>query len=287
MRARCVLPKSLFEAASGVNVVLNETPSSLFVMYQSHGPLHSYACNSDSKALSYRTKSVGNGSKLTALIDTTFMVRRCLTYYMTPNNSNIAPGKPKIDRVIDTWGLEGLGDELVERWLGTGTTEQSSTRDLADYFNKEVLRRAIRESDTFTLGTDVDEMYRSLADGENADATLVRSRLEQSGIDVETVTDDFISHQTVYRYLKEHRGVKRPQRTPKDRLGDAVDMVQQLQGRTIAVTEQKVQTLKNSDLVSVGEFSVVNDVQVICESCGRSHDVTSFFNTGGCECEGD
>jgi hypothetical protein len=206
---------------------------------------------------------------------------------MTSNTSNTSSGTTKIDRVMDTYNLEGMGDELVERWLGTGTTEQSSTRNLADRFNKEVLRSAIRESDTFTLSGDVDEVYRTLADGENADATLVRSRLEQSGIDVETVTDDFISHQTVYRYLKEHRGVERPQRTPEEGLEDAVDMVQQLQGRTIAVTEQKVQSLKNSDLVSVGEFSVLNDVQVICESCGRSHEVTSFFETGGCGCEGD
>ena len=68
-------------------------------------------------------------------------------------------------------------------------------------------------------------------------------------------------------------------------LADAVSVVQQLQGRTTAVTEQKIETLKNNDIVSVGEFSVLNDVQVICESCGRSHEVTSFFEQGGCGCE--
>jgi S-adenosylmethionine:diacylglycerol 3-amino-3-carboxypropyl transferase len=201
--------------------------------------------------------------------------------------SNTTSGTMKIDRVVNEYGLAGMGDELEERWLGTNETEQSSTRELADYFNKEILRSAIRESDTFTLSGDVEEVYRALDDDESADATLVRSRLEQSAIDVEAVTSDFISHQTVHRYLKEHREVERPERDPERKLADAVSVVQQLQGRTIAVTEQKIETLKNNDIVSVGEFSVLNDVQVICESCGRSHEVTSFFEQGGCGCDAE
>lgn len=204
---------------------------------------------------------------------------------MTADSSVESTGRTKIDRVIETYDLGNMPEELEKRWLGTDETDQASTRELADYFNKAILRSAIDESETFTLSGDVDEVYRTLTDGEDADATLVRSRLEQSGIDVETVTGDFISHQTVYRYLKEHRGVEQPQRSPADKLEDAVDVVQQLQGRTTAVTEQKIQTLKNNDLVSVDEFSVLNDLQVICESCGRSYDATSFFEQGGCSCE--
>lgn len=204
---------------------------------------------------------------------------------MTTDSSADSRRKTKIDRVIKTYELGDMGGELEKRWLGADDTEQASTRELADYFNKAVLRAAIDESETFTLSGDVEEVYRTLTDGEDADATLIRSRLKQSGINVESVTDDFISHQTIYRYLKEHRGVEQPQQSPEDKLEDAVDVVQQLQGRTTAVTEQKIQTLKNSDLVSVGEFSVLNDIQVICESCGRSYDATSFFEQGGCSCE--
>ena len=205
---------------------------------------------------------------------------------MTSNASNAASGTTKIDRVVNEYGLAGMGDELEERWLGTDAAEQASTRELADYFNKEVLRAAIRESETFTLSGDVEEVYRSLADDESTDATLVRSRLEQSGIDVESVTSSFVSHQTVHRYLKDHRGVERPERDSDGKVADAVSVVQQLRGRTTAVTEQRIQALKNDDVVSVGEFSVLNDVQVICENCGRSHEVTSFLEQGGCGCEG-
>ena len=58
-------------------------------------------------------------------------------------------------------------------------------------------------------------------------------------------------------------------------------------GKTALAELAICETLKNDGIVSVGEFSVLNDVQVICESCGRSHEVTSFLEQGGCGCEGE
>lgn len=206
---------------------------------------------------------------------------------MVSNSSEGGVGRTKVDRVIGRYGLEELGDELERRWLGSGNTKQNSTRELAHYFNKAVLRAVIKESETFTLSGDVEEVYRTLTEDESADATLVKSRLEGSGIDVETVMNDFISHQTVYRYLKDHRGVERPKQSTAEKVEKAIGTIQRLQGRTIAVTEQKIQTFESSGLLSGGEFTVLNDIQIICEACGRSHDVTSFFEQGGCECNNE
>ncbi|MFB6223945.1 MAG: rod-determining factor RdfA [Haloarcula sp.] len=203
---------------------------------------------------------------------------------MTSDSSDATVGTTKIDRVIEKYALDGMAEELEHRWLGTGNMEQSSTRELADYYNKEVLRSAIRESDVFTLGGDVEQVYDALTDDEDTDATLVRTRLEQGGVDVETVMDDFISHQTVYRYLKQHRGVEQSKKSPEEQLEDTIDTVQQLQGRTTAVTEQSIQNLKNKGIVSVGEFSILNDIQALCEDCGRSYEVTSLLKQGSCKC---
>lgn len=206
---------------------------------------------------------------------------------MTNNASESTGGRSKVDRVIDEYGLGEMAVELEDRWLGKGDTEQASTRKLADYFNREVLRSAINQSDTFTLSGDVEELYDALTDDEEAEATLVKSRLEQSGVDIETVMSDFISHQTVYRYLKEQRDVERSEQSTAEKLENATETVQRLRGRTTAVTEQKIQTLENNDILSGGEFSVLNDIQVICENCGRSHDVASFFEQRGCDCESE
>lgn len=192
----------------------------------------------------------------------------------------------KIDRTIQKYGIEGLGDELERRWLGD-EREKESTRDLAEYFNKEVLSEVVRESETSTLSGNVDEVYRALMERSEMDSTLVRSRLEQSGIDVEEVTSDFVSHQTVYRYFKDHREVERSDLSPKERRESAIETIQRLRGRTTAVTEQTVSNLENNDVISVGEFSVLNDLQVLCEGCGQSYGVAPFLEQGGCECQSE
>jgi len=192
-------------------------------------------------------------------------------------------GSTKIDRTIEKYGLEGMAKELEERWLGVNS-EQESTRSLAASFNKRVLEEAIENSDAFTLSGTVDELYQSLTDDNETDATLVRSRLEQNGIDVDAVVGDFVSHQTIYRYLKDHREVEQPEQTLEERKEKAIETIQRLRGRTTTVSEQTVEKLKRNDVISVGAFSVLNDLQVLCEECGRSDDLASFLKQGGCTC---
>lgn len=189
----------------------------------------------------------------------------------------------KVNRVAQAYGLDDLGAELEARWLGVDG-EQSSTRDLATLFNKRVLEAAVDRSDAFTFTGTVDELYRRLTDDDTGDASLVRSRLEQHGVDVDAVTDDFVSHQTIHRHLKNHRELERPEQTPEDRKASAVDTVQRLRGRTTAVAEQTIESLANNDILDVGQFSILNDIQVLCENCGRSYDVTTFMERDGCQC---
>jgi len=192
----------------------------------------------------------------------------------------------KIDQTINKYNLQGMGAELENRWLGVDR-EQESTRDLADFFNKAVLKEAIDESEAFTLSKNVDKLYQTLTGEAETDSTLVRSRLEQSGIDVEEVTNDFVSHQTVYRYLKDIREAEQPDQSPEERKQNAIETIQRLRGRTTTVTERTINSLKKADAIAVGEFSILNDLQVLCESCGRSYDVATFLEHGGCECQSD
>jgi hypothetical protein len=203
---------------------------------------------------------------------------------MTQNETT--PPSSKVERVIQRYDLEGLEVEFEHRWLGVDG-EQASTRELAEDLNKRVLAVAVNRSDAFTLSGSVDELYRGLTGDDDEDPTLVRSRLEQNGVDVDAVTDDFVSHQTIYRYLKNHRGVEQPERTPDERRETAVDTIQGLRGRTTAVTEQTVADLARNDIVDVGDFSILNDIQLLCEDCGRSYDVTGLIERGGCECRNE
>jgi hypothetical protein len=194
--------------------------------------------------------------------------------------------RPKVERVIDSYGLDGLGDELEHRWVGEGE-ESQSTRELATYFNKRVLAAAIDDSDVTLVTEDVSDIYAALTDeSADRDSTLVASRLRRGGVDINDVRDDFVSHQTIYRYLTEVRGAERASPSEADRLRNASERIQRLQGRTTAVTEQTVDSLSTNDAVSIGSFDVLTDVQVFCRDCGRSYNITAFLERGHCDCTG-
>lgn len=204
----------------------------------------------------------------------------------TSDGADSATQTPKIDRIIREYGLDGLGDELERRWLSEGD-EQLSVRELTDLFNQRVLRAELEAQNVFSLGENVEHLYRSLVgeatDGE--DSTLIRARLEQSGVDTESLTDTFVSHQTVYRYLTDHRDAERPEKTATDQIATAEQTIQGLRGRTTAVTRQSVESLRSKDLVTLGTFEVLNDIKILCQDCGRSYDVTELLDRGRCECE--
>ena len=193
---------------------------------------------------------------------------------------------PKIDRVVDKYGLDGLGDELERRWLGE-PGDRVSTRKLAREFNRRVLAEAVDDSDAFTLGTDVSKLYEQLTDETAGDGTLIRSRMEQSGIDVDEVTGDFVSHQAVYRYLTEYREAERSEPDDEKRRQGAIETIQRLRGRTTAVAEQNIKGLRDRGIVSIDEFSVLNDIQILCEGCGRNYDMIDLIEQGSCACEQD
>jgi hypothetical protein len=197
---------------------------------------------------------------------------------------NSGSTQPKVERVIDSYGLDGLADDIERRWVGDGT-ESQSTRELATYFNKRVLAAAIDDSSVALVTEDVGDIYAALTDDTaDHDTTLIESRLRRGGVDISDVRDDFISHQTIYRYLTEIRGAERASPSESERLENGSERIQRLQGRTTAVTEQTIDSLATNDIVSIGSFDVLTDVQVFCQDCGRSYDVTTFLERKHCDC---
>jgi len=210
--------------------------------------------------------------------------------------------RSKIERVIERYDLYGIGDELERRWTGGDGDSESlseasgsdrrerhvrseSTRDLAAYFNRRVLETAIERSDVTTMKQDLTDLYEALTDesvgGTN---TLVRSRLAREGLAIERVEDAFVSHQTIYRYLTKQRGATQPRPSDEERIENSTKRVQRLQGRTTAVTTETIESLERHDLLTVGQFDVLTDVQVLCRDCGRSYDATTLLESGHCEC---
>lgn len=193
----------------------------------------------------------------------------------------------KVARVIEEWDLDGVGQRLEDYWLGTGD-EQYSLRDLADWFNQRLLAAAHEQADESYVEGEIENTYELLTDDEvrSGARAEIETRLEQRGIDVAALRDDFVSHQSVYTYLTEYREVSRPseERSDESQVEKTIESIQRLVSRTQAVVRNNVESLRNTDRITIGNFSVFVDVQVFCQDCGTQYSADELLTNGGCEC---
>lgn len=190
----------------------------------------------------------------------------------------------KVGRTIESYGLSGMDEDLIDRWTGR-TGEKYSLRDLERYFNERVLSAALWEADVDPLEGEVTNLYELLSSDDSGEVQA-RRRLEREGVDVERVTTDFVSHQAIHNHLRKCRNVEL-ERDPNDRIDKARDTVAGLRNRLIAVTENTLRRLDRSGAISLGEFSVFVNVQITCEECGKYYTVSELLDERGCTCRDD
>lgn len=198
--------------------------------------------------------------------------------------SDRSAASSKVARVIDTYGMEGKGDELEAAWTGE-SGERTSLRDLAEEFNLAVLEAAIREADGSVVSTDVESFYRTLTDDDvsRADEMRKRRELEGKGVDVDAVLDDFVTHQAIHTYLTKYRDAELDDRS-ENLVERKIDTLERLRGRTSAVSESTIGTLVNAEEITDREYEVFVDVRVVCSDCGTDYAVSDLLERGGCDC---
>jgi hypothetical protein len=194
----------------------------------------------------------------------------------------------KVQRVLGKYGLEGAGEELERYWLGEGV-DRRSLRDLADYLNRRILREAIAEAGLNPLDGEAANTYRLLTDDDvtSGERTKVERHLNRSGIDVEQLRTDLVSHQAVHTYLTKHRGVSLSsgsQESPKEK---ALGTIRRLNSRSKAVSEKTVDSLRNQNEVTIGTYRITIDTRIVCRDCNTQYDLTEFIQTGHCNCAED
>lgn len=207
---------------------------------------------------------------------------------MTDNGDDgTASGRrSKVGRVIAERELDGLGDELERRWTGD-RGERQSLRELADWFNSRVLEAAMAAAGEQVLDGEAANLYDLLTGDEVSGGTRTEAerRLARTGVDVDEVKRDFVSHQAVHTYLTDYRNVEGPSNETERSVDDATETIQRLRNRTNAVVERTVGALHDADEISVGDFDVFVDVRVSCNDCQRTYDVTDLLRNGGCDCQ--
>lgn len=193
----------------------------------------------------------------------------------------------KVTRLIEEYELTDIGDELEERW--TQETDRSSLRDLAEYFNRELLKKALETSNSEPLDGEIDNIYRLLTKKEVTSGVRqqTRARLKQRDVDVDKIENDFVTYQSIRTYLREHRQATPPDntRSPNDHREAKQTTIQQLTSRLATVTEEALNELKNAGNLTLGQFDVVVTVQIHCLDCDSRVSVLELLRQKGCQCE--
>lgn len=201
------------------------------------------------------------------------------------DEGNASPGpKPKVVRLIDQYDLEGVGDELERRW--SRPEDRESLRSLADWFNERLLRAALSEAGVDVLSEDVSRLYGILSGdtGSRGERTQIARRLERDGLDVDAITDTFVSYGAIRSYLVGHRGVSPPSGSDGIDRESTAQTIEGLRQRTTSVTESKLHRLRKADELHLGPHRVLVDVQVLCEECGKQYEITGLLESGTCDC---
>lgn len=183
------------------------------------------------------------------------------------------------------YDLTGLGEELAERWTDDSGDRQS-LRDLADFFNRRVLAAAIQDADGQPVRGEIENLYRLLTRAESGARAQAVAKLSRMGVDVESVDDDFVSHQAIHTYLTEYRGVTMPDTGETG--GNPVDKraatIERLRNRLVSVTQRSLEDLRDAGHISLESFDVLVGVTVYCGECETAHDVGGLLEERGCEC---
>ncbi|WP_345779732.1 rod-determining factor RdfA [Haloplanus halobius] len=195
----------------------------------------------------------------------------------------------KVARMIAEYDVdESLGDELERLWTAEGQ-QRKSLRDLADFFNKQLLESAMTAAGISTVNGEVSNLYRLLTadDVSSGMRTEARTRLEREGVDIEQLERDFVSYQAIRSYLTEYRDASYEQPSDSEQVESVLDSIRRLQSRLRSLTEGSLDRLRSTGRITLGEFRLFIDIDVLCEDCGAQYGVIDLLERGGCDCEGE
>lgn len=202
------------------------------------------------------------------------------------NTTNATSGRTgKVVRLLREYDIAGVGDELVERW--TADDNRMSLRDLADYFNRQLLESQLDQQHVDVLPGETENMYQLLTDEDVTSGTRIQveNRLSEYGIDTEALRSDFVSRQAIHTYLTNHREESYDEPDTDEIVERRLAELKRLKSRQQAVTQQTVSTLRSRDRLDLGEFQVFSSVQIQCTDCGRQFDLPTLLDRGRCRCD--
>lgn len=188
----------------------------------------------------------------------------------------------KITRVAQAYHIRDVDTKLLQQ-----REQGASLRELAIFFNKQILSKALGRATQEVIG-DAETIYQVLIDDDTdrAREAELRSKLTRYNVDIDDVQGDFISHQTVRNHLNGCREIDTG-RESTFTLQEGQKTIEWAQARSEGVIEQTIERLRNAGEVTDTQAEVTQSVRVACSACGQSYRIEAFLEQGGCSCHPD
>ncbi|WP_255193602.1 rod-determining factor RdfA [Natronobeatus ordinarius] len=175
---------------------------------------------------------------------------------------------------------DGDVDEyLLDRWHGRGDEQEAGYRTLTDWFNRQLLRAVYERYGRETVGTRVEDEYRTLTAEDSPARRELIEHLKGDGINVRAVRESFVSWSTMRHHLTECLGgeKRRPEATTdweRTSIDVAVD-------RTERTVQEAIRSLANKDELADGEDAdVAVKVHLECPECPVRVTLTEALRRG-------
>jgi hypothetical protein len=188
----------------------------------------------------------------------------------------------KIPSVAEKYGIEDY--DLERLWTGP---DSMGLRDIAEQFNIKIVRGALAQV-VEPEEEDPQYLFRVLTGdiGTNKTRNAKRRDLEEKGIDVDELQDDFISYSAVRRYLTEYKGVdKDTVPNESEAIENLRTTAEKLETRCRNVIIDHVERLNKRGILSIKDPSLVVDFNLYCEECEKELRFAEYIKRRECDCE--
>jgi hypothetical protein len=188
----------------------------------------------------------------------------------------------KVSKSAQKYGKLELAEEIGRRWA----EDNKSVRTLADEFNQTLLKSALNQAGADLLKGEVANLYKLLqSEGTGEDQQIkAKARLDNRGIEPNTLLADFVSYQTIYRHLRRCLDLERDINSDDNDRSKLKARIRALETRTEKVTQKTISQFKDGDEASVKEPKVHLDITVFCEECNASMSLQEIFDGKKCLC---
>ena len=194
----------------------------------------------------------------------------------------------KVRRTAVRFDLPDLLSTLAER-----RRSGVSFRTLAEYFNQQIVARAIDEADighgrtihAALTGEDLaEEVYTVLRGSESTDVKRaeVRARLSDAGVDVETLESAFVSHVTLRSHLQDCVDVAPDEPLPP--FDQTINTTQGARSRAVNVIQSTIDRAVTNGQLETRALDVDVSIQLTCQECGDTFYLSELLDKRRCSC---